>query len=679
MTNLKNITKQLKPLSKVVWRGRQRARHEGITRSSKFRTKIRPVTRNLEEKRLRVRLRQAWRSRGDIVAGVLPLWGWVRNYRASDLSGDVLAGTIVAIMLMPQSMAYAMLAGLPPQIGLYTAVLPLILYAIFGTSRTLGVGPVAIVSLMVAHSLAPMAQAGTPEYIGLAILLALLSGLVLILAGFLRLGFLTNFIGHPVVAGFSTAAALIIGFSQLKHLLGVSTPNTENIVELIKVTAEHADKINAVTLLISLLGLVVMMGRNQLRAKLREMGFSEEVSSALPKGMALLLVVLSALYVWWFHLDTGNQVAIVGDIPAGLPSLVVPEFNQELWQKILPMAGLIAVVGYIESLSIAKTLATRKRQKINPNQELVGLGIANVGAALSGGYPITGSFSRSVVNFTSGANTQLAAIISALLIALVLIFFTPLLYYIPKATLAVIIVMAVATLVDFSPLVSAWNYYKPDGAAFAVTFVAVLLQGVEIGIMLGIALSVGMYLWRSSRPHMPVLGRIGNTETFRSVERHKVRTYDKVLIIRVDDNLYFANAAYLEDRLQAEIADRPKIKHVVLVMESVTLVDASALETMTQLVESYRGAGVLIHLASVKGPLMDMLERAHFLLHLSPGNIYMSPHDAVLDLVGEDRSLKEVPSAPTSGPAGPAGEKPGTPATAADGKPAEVPAKAAAS
>ncbi len=650
MPKSKSIRKHLRPLSKVVWRGRQQSSLNNITRRfshSKLGGKLHPVTRELGERRIKARLRKAWRKRGKLVSTYLPIWNWGKNYKREDFSGDLMAGMVVAIMLMPQSMAYAMLAGLPPQIGLYTAVLPLIFYAFFGSSRSLGVGPVAIISLMVAHALSPLAQAGSEQYIALALILAMLSSLVLICAGLLRLGFLTNFIGHPVIAGFTTAAAIIIACSQLKHMLGLTLPPTQNLWELLTVIYANLHKVNPTTLLLSLLGVVIMISRAQFRHRLREMGFSEGISMALPKGMALLLVVISATYAWAFSIDQTAGVAIVGAIPPGFPAIAPPTFNYDIWKQLLPAAVLISVVGLVESLSVAKALATRKRQKVDPNQELIGLGAANFGAAMTGGYPVTGSFSRSVVNFTSGNNTQLSAIITAFFIAIVLIFFTPLLYHIPKATLAVIIIVAVTTLIDFSPLVSAWKYYKPDGLAFFVTFVAVLASGVEVGILLGISLSIGMYLYRSSQPRMPVLGRVGESENFRSAKRHKTRTYDSLLLIRVDDNLFFANAAYLEDRMLAEIADRPDVKHVVLVMDAVSLIDASALETLENLIDSYRDAGVLIHLASVKGPLMDMLERSHFLMRLSPGEVFMSPHEAVVELTGEVLQPEKAPKTAT--------------------------------
>ena len=613
----------------------------------------RAVAKKLSNSPGQSKLRSAWHNKTDIIKSYFPILDWGLNYRSSDLSGDIMAGMVVAIMLMPQSMAYAMLAGLPPQIGLYTAVVPLILYALFGSSRMLGVGPVAIVSLMVSHTLAqtipelyPGMKMGTAEYttayIALALLLSLLSGLFLIITGFLRLGFLTNFIGHPVIAGFTTAAAMIIAFSQLKHLVGVDVPRTNNIFEIVSSISSQASQINPTTLLLSLLGIAIMLSRGAVSSYLKNVGMPNSIAMTLPKGLALALVVITTLYAWFFAIDVTAKVDIVGAIPEGLPPISIPVFDWALWQHLLPAAVLISIVGLVESLSVAKALATRKRQKIDANQEMVGLGFANLGAAFTSGYPVTGSFSRSVVNFTSGANSQLAAIITALLIAFVLIFLTPALYYLPKATLAVIIIVAVFSLIDFSPLFTAWNYYKPDGIAFVVTFLTVLAYGVEAGILAGMALSIGMFLYRISRPKMPVLGRIGNTQHFRNVERYDTNTYDNILILRVDENLFFANASYLEDRMLAEIAERPDVKHVVLVMNAVSLIDASALEALENLIDSYRDAGVLIHLAGMKGPVQDMLERTHFLKHLSPGEVFLSPHEAVLELTGEGAEIDDT-------------------------------------
>ncbi len=608
-------------------------------------------------RRFQTGLQKFWSNRNAWLEQAFPILQWGRNYKREDLSGDIMAGIVVAIMLMPQSMAYAMLAGLPAQIGLYTAVLPLILYAIFGSSRVLGVGPVAIVSLMVATTLESMNL--TPEqYLGHAMVLALLSGIMLVAAGIAGLGFITNFISHPVIAGFTTAGALIIAFSQLTHILGVKLEGGHNIFLILKQAIEKAHEINPTTLLLSLLGILLMASRGPFTQKLRELGVSETIAQALPKGMALFLVVGSILFVAGLDVASKAQIEIVGKIPAGLPPIVLPAFDWRVWEQLLPAAALISLVGLVESLSVAKALATRQRQKIYPNQELVGLGMANLGAAITSGYPVTGSFSRSVVNFTSGANTQLAAIITAVLIAIVLMFFTPLLHDLPRAILAVIIIMAVSKLIDFGPFFSSWRYYRPDGLAFLATFFAVLIYGVEIGILSGIVLSVGMYLWRMSRPRMPVLGRVGDSTHFRSAERHDVQTYDRILIIRVDENLVFANAAYLEERMLQEIADHPEVKHLVLVMNAVSLIDASALETLENLVDRYREAGVLIHLAGLKAPVRDMLERSHFLKHLSPGEIFMSPHEAVLELTGGSMQPEGKPvSGSSSAPAIPATEE----------------------
>lgn len=561
----------------------------------------------------------------------LPILDWLPKYnRSRDLPGDSMAGAVVAIMLIPQSMAYALLAGLPPQVGLYAAILPLLLYAVFGSSRALAVGPVAIVSLMVASSLGDMGLAqGTPEYLTAALALALLSGLILTGAGLLRLGFLTNFISHPVIAGFTSAAALIIGFSQLKSLLGIKLDRSHFIPEIIAQAAEKAHLVNPLTLMISIVAIATLLSQNLLAEKLKDAGVPEATAQVLPKGTALVLVILGVLFVWAFGLDKNFGVSIVGTIPAGLPPVTAPEVNWTLWRELLPAAILISVVGYVESLSVAKSLASKKRQRISANQELIGLGSANLGAAVTGGYAVTGGFSRSVVNFKAGANTQLSAIITAILIAITLVLFAPLLYFLPKAILAAIIVVAVATLVDFKPFTHAWRYNKPDGIAFAATFMAVLVLGVELGILTGIVLSIGMYLWKTSQPHIAIMGRVGETEIYRNIERHTVTTYDDLLIVRIDENLYFANTAYLEHRLLQEVSSRPNVKALVLVMNAVSYVDISALDVIEELVERLREIGVTVHLAELKGPVMDMLVSTRLVGHLPPGRIFMTVHDAV--------------------------------------------------
>lgn len=563
----------------------------------------------------------------------LPISDWLPGYSRSAFASDSMAGLIVAIMLVPQGMAYALLAGLPPEVGLYASIVPLVFYGLLGSSRALAVGPVAIVSLMVATTLGEIAEAGSAGYLAGAVLLAFLSGAILLGMGFARLGFLVNFLSHPVISGFSSAAALVIGFSQLKHLLGFEIPRSHLITETILHAATNIGQINPVTFAVAVASFAILLSfKSRVAPILRSAGLSAEISDAIAKAGPLVAVLVTTVAVSLFALDQTAGVRIVAEIPAGLPPLTFPDLDLALIEQLLPAAVLIAVVGFLESVSVAKSLASKRRQKIDANQELIALGAANIGASVTGGYPVTGGFSRSLVNFTAGAVTPMASIITAVLIAITVLLFTPLLYFLPKATLAAIIVIAVANLIDLKTLRHAWVYNKADAASLIATFLAVLSLGVEIGIVVGAALSIVLYLWRTSRPHMAEVGRVGETEHFRNVLRHEVQTDPKVLMVRVDESLYFANTAYLEDQLLARVADRPEIDHLVLIMSAVNFIDASALETLETLAERLHDAGVTLHLAEVKGPVMDRLERVGFSQHPQIGRIFLSTHDAEQEL-----------------------------------------------
>ncbi len=564
----------------------------------------------------------------------LPILDWLGKYRKADLSGDLIAGLIVSIMLVPQGMAYAMLAGLPPQVGLYASVLPLILYALFGSSRTLAVGPVAMVSLMTASALSELS--GTNAQLAGALILALASGLMLLVMGVARLGFLANFLSHPVISGFTSAAALVIGFSQLKHLLGMEIPRSHLISDLVGYVIAEAESANLVTIGLSA-GMVALLlfWRGPLGTLLQRAGVSPAITGPLTKTGPLAAVIAGAGLVWLLRLDESAGVKIVGDIPTGLPALGWPEVDLAMARDLLPAAALIALVGFVESVSVAKSLASKRRQKIDADQELRALGVANIGAAFSGGYPVTGGFSRSVVNFTTGANTGLAAIVTAILIALTLAFLTPLFHFLPKAALAAIIVVAVSALVDIRSLLRTWRYNWLDGLSQAATFAAVLALGIEIGIMAGAALAVLFYLWRTSRPHMAIVGRVGTSEHFRNIKRHDVETLPHILALRVDENLYFANTRYLEDRILAAVADQPRVRHLVLICSAVNFIDASALETLENIVDALAEAGVTVHLAEVKGPVMDELEKTDFLARLGDGEVFLSTHAAIEKLARE--------------------------------------------
>ncbi len=564
---------------------------------------------------------------------IVPASKWILNYRKGDLPSDALAGMIVAIMLVPQAMAYALLAGLPPQYGLYASILPLVAYAIFGSSRTLAVGPVAIVSLMVASALQGMNGIAEETYPAMALLLALMSGIILLAMGVLRLGFLMNYLSHPVISGFTSAAAIVIGLSQLRHLIGVSVPRSSSVIETVLSIVNSLDEVNPVAAMLGLgtVGFLLIWRRSFTRLAAIPNSVSG-IMETLGKAGPLAAVISATLFVAAFELNDTAGIEIVGAIPAGLPGVTVPDITNLPWQDLIFAAFLISFVGFLESVSVAKALASKRRQKIEPNQELIGLGAANVAAAFTGGYPVTGGFSRSVVNFTAGAATPLASLVTAALIALTVVFLTPLFYYLPKAILAAVIVVAVATLVDLDTARQVWRYNKADAISLAGTFLAVLALGIEEGILAGAAISISLYLWRTSRPHMAIVGRIGETEHFRNINRHEVKTCSHVIALRVDESLYFANTSFLEEQMLQLIADKPEVGHIVLICNAVNFIDASALDSLDRLTTERHDARVLLHLAEVKGPVMDKLEGTRFLKDLKPGKIYLSTHEAMTDL-----------------------------------------------
>ncbi len=556
---------------------------------------------------------------------MVPLLGWARTYSRADLEGDLLAGMVTAILLVPQAMAFSLLAGLPPQAGLYASILPPVMYALLGTSRTLAVGPVSVAAIMVAQALGQM-PAGTHPLTA-ALLLALLSGLVLIALGVLRLGLLANFLGHPVLSGFTTAAALVIVAAQLPALFGVAIPGDWRFADLPALLAAF----NPAALAIGVGSLALLwFAAGRLERILCGLGMSARSAAAASKTAPLLAVGGGTFAVAALELDARHGVAVVGALPAGLPDLGLTLPAGRLLIDLLPSAALIGIVGYVESVSIAKTLANRRRQAIDPNQELIALGAANLGAAFSGGMPVAGGFSRTMVNFNAGARTQAAALLTAALVALVALMFTPLLHQVPKTALAAIIIFAVSRLIDVKTAWHAWRYDRIDGAVLLTTACGVLALGIEEGLVVGVVLSLLTYIWRASRPHMAVLGRVPGTEHFRNVQRYSgLETWPHIMLLRVDEHLSFANAVYLEQAFMQYVVQQPRLKHLVLVCSGINGVDFSALETLVKLSESVRAAGISLHLAEVKGPVMDRLRDTELLRRLPPGRVFLSTHEAV--------------------------------------------------
>ena len=558
------------------------------------------------------------------LARFVPALDWLPGYGRRQLESDLLAAVIVTVMLIPQSLAYAMLAGLPPYVGLYASIAPLLLYALFGSSRVLAVGPVAVVSLMTAAAIDKIAATGTPEYWGAALLLALLSGLMLVAMGLLRLGFIANLLSHPVISGFISASGILIAASQLKHILGVSAGG-DTLFEIGANLVAAVGEANPVTMVIGVSVVAFLFWvRKRLKPLLLQAGMPSRLADFLTKAGPVAAVIVSTLVVALF----GFQVKVVGAIPQGLPPLTMPPLDLGLARELLAPALLISLIGFVESVSVAQTLAAKRRQRIDPNHELMGLGTANLAAAFTGGYPVTGGFARSVVNFDAGAETPLAGVITAVGIAVTAMFLTPMFFHLPQATLAATIIVAVLSLVDLSSMRRTWTYSKADFAAMAVTILLVFTEGVETGVVAGVTVSIALFLWRTSRPHMAIVGQVPGTEHFRNILRHRVATCPRVLSVRVDESLYFANARYLEDRIYDMVATRPQIEHVVLMCSAVNMIDASALESLEAISDRLKSAGVTFHLSEVKGPVMDALQRSDFFTHLT-GQVFLSQHAAM--------------------------------------------------
>lgn len=551
----------------------------------------------------------------------IPAIEWLGSYKKSDLSGDLNAGLIVAIMLIPQGMAYAMLAGLPPVIGLYASTVPLIIYALFGTSRQLAVGPVAMVSLLVLSGVSLLAEPGTDEYISLALLLMLMIGVFQLLLGVFKLGFIVNFLSHAVISGFTSAAAIIIGLSQLKHLIGVSLEADKNVFLIIGETIRRAGEINPATLAIGVGSIVLLI-------------LVKKYVKKIPGP--LVVVVLSILAVYLFNLN-GLGVKIVGEVPAGLPSLSLPAFQMDALIALVPIALTISFIGYMESIAMAKAIAAKEKYKIDPDRELIGLGLANVGGSFFAGYPVTGGFSRSAVNYQAGARTPLASIITALLIILTLLFFTGLFYYLPNAVLAAIIMVAVYSLIDAKELKYLFKVNRVDGLTWLLTFLATLLIGIEQGIIAGAIFSLLVFIRRSAYPHVAELGYLPEEDVYRNTDRYPdAETDPEILIFRVDASLYFANMTFLEEQLCKRLAEKPETKWVVFDFSSVNSIDAVAIHALEDLMEQCQSGKVEMVFAGIKNTVLDVLKRADWERKYGGSIHYMSIEDALSSIKGKE-------------------------------------------
>lgn len=549
-------------------------------------------------------------SRG--VGRFVPITHWLHHYPRPALRGDVVAGLTVAVMLVPQGMAYANLAGMPPVTGLYAAIVGIVAYAVFGTSGALAVGPVAITSLLTLSGLSAIVSPDDPSYPAVAALLALSVGVILLVAGIARLGFLVNFLSHPVISGFTSAAAITIALSQVKDLLGVDIGRPDGVVATVRDTVAEIGSANGWTVGIAAVSVVALaVGR--------------KVAPRFPTALVVLAV---ATAVTWAAGLTERGVAVLGSVPTGLPTPQMPEVTGSLVGELAPVALAIAVIAYAEGVSVAKAIARRERAPIDANQELVATGVANAASGMFGGFPIAGGFSRTAVNHQAGSRTPLASIITAVVLAVAVVWLTPALFYLPKAVLAAVVIVAVSGLVDIADARETWRTRKSDFVVLAVTFWATLLIGVEPGLAVGVVFSLGQFIYRSANPHTTELGRVTGTTEYRNVNRWQTRIDGQIAVLRVDGPLFFANSKFFTDRVAALVAERPEVQWVVLDAAGIGDLDASGSHTLVEVDQDLAASGVTLLLATVRGPVRDVMADAG-LWHAMADRIFPSVVAAV--------------------------------------------------
>ncbi len=559
---------------------------------------------------------------------LLPAWTWLKNYDTTTFKADLIAALIVVAMLVPQGMAYAMVAGLPPIMGLYASILPMIIYACLGGSPTLSIGPVALISMMTFATLEPLYEVGSPVYIQAACLLAVLVGVISLLLGILRFGFLIRLISHPVIKSFIIASAVLIALSQIKFLIDVPL-NSNNLIEFVLSVAEYLRFSDFVTLSFGLASILFLIYVPKLiNSAFFKLHFKSH--QLLIKTLPLFLVILSILMVKFAHIDQLG-IKTVGEIPSGFPPLAMPFWTWNLVVTLLPGAAMIAMVSFVESISIAQATAFQKRSELNSNQELVALGFANLSAGLSSAFPVTGSLSRTVVNTDAGAKTPIAGVLSSVFIVIVSLRLTGLFQDLPLAILAATIIVSIWKLVSFKPFIEAWRYSKADGIAMWLTFFGVLCIDISTGLIIGIFSTFVLLLWRISRPHIAVIGMVEGTQHFRNISRHDVLTSTQLVSIRIDENLSFLNANTLKEFVIAEVSQHPALKHVVINCSSISNIDLSALETLDEINTELFKLKILLHLSEVKGPVMDGLQQSPVMEKLS-GEVYLTHYQAMHEL-----------------------------------------------
>jgi len=573
----------------------------------------------------------------------LPIWGTIAGYRRDDFSHDLVSGLVLGIITVPQAIAYAFLAGLPPQAGLYACLVPMVIYTILGSSKHMVVGPVAVAALMVASAIGQYAPAFSDAYLGISTILCLQVGIFLWLLRLTQMGGVVNLLSHAVIKGFVNAAVVLITISQLNAFTGVAAtvPASAGPIERIIDLAGNLADFNPVTLAVALASLVGLFIVQRTAVPLARLVFPGLIDSHPIRNCgAMIMAVLAATTVWLLDLDLDWGVAVVGFVPPGLPQLTIPPFDLALWGDLAPTAAMVAFVAYVESYSVGTTLATRERTRVNSHQELIALGAANVGAAFTGAYPVAGSFSRSGVNYQTGARTQISSLVCMVVIVLMLLYLTPAFEQLPHATLAAIIIVSVIGLFDFAHLREHYAFYKEDTITQMATMGLVLVFGVETGLVAGVALSIAFFIRESSRPHITVVGRIAGTEQFRGQKRFDVETFDHIATVRVDENLYFANANQVENKLLKLIERRPGTDHLVLMCSAINTIDISGLEMLYRVNESLKRHNVLFHFCDVKSAVMRQLDATDFRDRMS-GRLFFNADQAMRALAQQNQAQQD--------------------------------------
>ncbi len=557
---------------------------------------------------------------------IFPLFESISKHNSTKWRCDIVAGLTVAVMIIPQGMAYAMLAGVPPIYGLYAGLIPLILYALLGTSRQLAIGPVAISSILVWSGVSQIAEPFTAEYISLVVLAGLLIGLAQMLLGLLRFGFLSNFISHPVIVGFTSAASIIIAISQLKDFLGIEIPRFPNAYETLQYAILHIGETNWQSALVCASSIILML-------------ILKKINRSIPH--ALIVVLLGIVLVYGVGEERLN-LPIAGDIPQGLPSLVVPVLTWENIVRLLPTVFTVTIIGIVESISIARLLqAKHDNYRIRPDQELIALGLSKIGGAFFQAIPTSSSFSRSAVNNSTGAHSGISSIITALLVGLTLLFLTPVFYFLPKAVLAAIILLSVLSLFDWREAIHLWRTHRIEFYMMLGTFLVTLIFGIEEGVFAGVALSIFIILVQSSRPHIAVLGKLPNTNTYRNINRFELaEQIENTLIVRFDHQLYFANAGYFQEMIQELMENNQEPIHLLILDAScINSIDSSGIKALKDLHRFCKEQNIQFYTAGMVGPVRDKATKTGLIRQLGKKSLFLNTHQAIMHHKNQNEDL----------------------------------------